>query len=105
MRVRVNSLYTYTPCGWDVFTPCTGNRLESDQIVRVINLPSAPKANTMGQCYVANPYTGEFLCMISCNSLTPLRTLAPELIGKINRRYKAAVASGQPRYQSSLAVR
>jgi hypothetical protein len=48
MRVRVNSLYRYNPCLWDVGRPCTGNNLIKGQIVRVINLPMAPKANTMG---------------------------------------------------------
>lgn len=71
MRVSVGSLYTYNAAGFDVFRPCAGNTLEDGQIVRVINLPSAPAANTMGQCYVANPYSCEFLCMVSTASLRP----------------------------------
>jgi hypothetical protein len=53
MRVRVNSIYRYNPVGWDVFRKCLGNTLTPGQLVRVINLPGAPPANTMGQCYVA----------------------------------------------------
>ena len=71
MEVRVNSLYRYDPNGWDRFRPCQGNSLEFGQLVRVINLPMAPKANTMGQCYVANPQTGKFICMVSTDSLVP----------------------------------
>lgn len=69
MRVRVNSNYRYNPIGWDVFRPCQGNTLKPGQVVRVINLPSAPPANTMGQCYVADPDTGKFICMVSTSSL------------------------------------
>ena len=69
MEVRVNSLYRYDPNGWDRFRPCQGNSLEFGQLVRVINLPMAPKANTMGQCYVGDPQTGKFLCMVSTDSL------------------------------------
>ena len=73
MKVKIGSLYTYAPNGFDRFRPCQGNTLELDHIVRVINLSSAPKANTMGQCYAADPYTCEFLCMVSIHSLRPLR--------------------------------
>lgn len=73
MRVRVGSLYQYNPCGWDVFRPCAGNNLTAGQTVRVVNLPSAPPANTMGQCYVANPETGRFICLVSTNSLDKVR--------------------------------
>jgi hypothetical protein len=69
MRVRVNSNYLYYPCGMDRCSPCQGNNLVKGQEVKVINLPSAPKANTMGMCYVADPITGKFLCMVSTASL------------------------------------
>jgi hypothetical protein len=69
MRVNVNSIYRYNPNGWDMFRPCDGNKLVQGQIVRVINLPMAPKANTMGQCYVADVITRKFICMVSTGSL------------------------------------
>jgi hypothetical protein len=71
MRVRVGSLYVYSPNGWDRIHPLTGNNLLPGQVVRVINLPMAPVANTMGQCYVADPGTGKFICMVSTGSLDP----------------------------------
>lgn len=71
MRVKVNSLYRYSANGWDTFRPCKGNTLRLGDIVRVINLPSAPKANTMGQCYVGD-LNGKFICMVSTNSLQSL---------------------------------
>jgi len=92
MRVKVGSLYTYSPVGFDRVRPCTGNTLELDQIVRVINLPSAPSANTMSHCYVADPYTCKFICLVSTSSLKPLRTIAPELVGKINSKARHEAA-------------
>ena len=86
MQVKVGGLYTYTPFGFDVFAPTAGNTLERDQIVRVINLPSAPPANSMTQCYVADPHTCKFICMVGTVSLTPLRNVAPDLVAKINRK-------------------
>jgi hypothetical protein len=72
-KVRVGSRYRYAPNGWDRFRPCKGNTLAVGQIVKVINLPSAPPANTMGQCYVSDPETGKFICMVSTASLIPMR--------------------------------
>lgn len=69
MKVRVGSTYVYSPNGIDISCPCKGNHLKEGQLVKVINLPMAPKANTMGQCYVADPTTGVFICMVSTNSL------------------------------------
>jgi hypothetical protein len=72
MKVRVNTNYIYSPNVWDAFRPCQHNDLKAGQLVKVINLPSAPRANTMGQCYVADPNTGEFICMVSTGSLMPV---------------------------------
>jgi hypothetical protein len=68
-KVRLNGLYKYSPVGWDVFHPCQGNTLQKGQTVRVIRLPGAPRENTMGQCYVGDPSTGRFICMVSTASL------------------------------------
>ncbi len=51
MRVRVNSIYRFNPNGWDRLRAC-GDLVKSGDLVRVINLPGCPPANTMGQCYV-----------------------------------------------------
>jgi len=51
MKVKVNSIYRFEANGWDKFNPC-GDLLKDGDLVQVINLPGAPKANTMGQCYV-----------------------------------------------------
>ena len=37
----------------------------------MVNLHGCPKANTMGQCYVADPESGRFIGMVDCHSLTP----------------------------------
>jgi len=70
MKVKVGATYVYEPNGWDTVMPVSNNNLKSGQVVRVINLPGAPKANTMGQCYVADVLTGQFLCMVSTVSLS-----------------------------------
>lgn len=67
-RVRVGSLYEYNPVLLDVVDGRTG--LQKGAVVRVVNLPGAPKANVMGHCYVADPNTGKFIGMVCTNSLT-----------------------------------
>lgn len=66
MRVRVGSLYVYQPNGFDVVLPKTD--LKAGTKVRVIQLPNAPKANTMGHCYVET-IAGEFKGLVSTSSL------------------------------------
>ncbi len=82
-KVRVGSLYVYSANGFDRFHPTSNNSLESGQVVRVINLPGAPKANTMGQCYVGERETGKFLCMVSTSSLTPLSEVISKLKAQV----------------------
>ena len=77
MRVRVGRLYRYEPIWWDIFFPCAGNTLKSGDIVRVIELPNAPKANTAGHCYVGDAYSGVFICMVCTRSLTPVKAVRP----------------------------
>lgn len=67
MIVRVGSIYTFHPCMVDIIHCITD--LRPGARVRVVNLPGAPKANTMGQCYVADPETGQFIGMVSTSSL------------------------------------
>ena len=51
MKVRVGSLYVYNPNLMDCIDPKAPS-LKAGDVCRVINLPMAPKANTMGQCHV-----------------------------------------------------
>lgn len=66
MRVRVNSVYTYHPVLMDMLDhrimAMPGDR------VRVVNLYGAPKANTMGHCYIES-MDREFLGLVNTNSL------------------------------------
>jgi hypothetical protein len=71
MKVRVGRVYEYRPVLLDMIDP--KSPLKSGEKCRVVNLPGcpkAPKANTMGHCHVEN-LKGEFLGLVSCNSLTP----------------------------------
>ncbi len=71
MRVRVGSKYVYNANGIDRFDPkCS---IANGTVVKVGNLPSAPKANTMGQCYVFDVNTGAFIGMVSTSSLSPVK--------------------------------
>lgn len=73
MKVRVNSLYTYDANGYDLCHAIKGESVANGSVVRVINLPGAPPANTMRMCYIANPTTGQFLRMVDTSSLTPYK--------------------------------
>jgi hypothetical protein len=70
-RVRVNSIYKYDPVLFDILQGPAD--LPVGTIVRVINLASAPKANTMGMCYVGDVATRKFIGMVCTNSLTPIK--------------------------------
>ena len=66
-RVTVGRLYTYHGVFFD---RVDGHPKPTEsQTVRVVNLPMAPKANTMGMCYVADQNTGEFIGMVMTASL------------------------------------
>ena len=82
MKVRVNSLYVYHPCMLDVVDGRTG--LKSGAVVRVINLPGCPRANTMGHCYVGDPNNGDkFIGMVATSSLHSKADYIAYLRGKI----------------------
>ena len=70
MRVRAGQLYRYNPVLIDRIDGRTN--LQKGTIVRVVNLPGCPKANTMGHCHVADPETGKFIGLVCCNSLEPI---------------------------------
>jgi hypothetical protein len=67
-RVRVGSTYEYRPVLIDRIDP--PYNLKAGDVVRVVNLPGCPKANTMGHCHVVHVESGEFAGLVSCNSLT-----------------------------------
>jgi len=69
-KVRVGSTYVFNASGMDIFdrrdyTPTDGT------IVTVVNQYGCPKANTMGQCYIA--IGGKFVGMVDTSSLTPVK--------------------------------
>lgn len=70
MRVRVGSKYTFNPVFFDVLNPPANLPLAPGDVVKVVNLYGAPKANTMGMCYVEKD--GVFAGMVMTNSLTPV---------------------------------
>ena len=67
MRVRVKSKYVFHPVLFDVFASAAPTAV-AGQIVRVINLYGAPKANTMNHCYIES-LDGKFLGLVHTNSL------------------------------------
>lgn len=67
MKVRTGSEYFFHPNLLDLVDGRTG--LKSGDIVRVVNLPGCPKANTMGHCHVEDRVTGAFIGLVHVNSL------------------------------------
>ena len=65
-KVKVGQVYTFNPCMWDVLD-AKGPLVKGDK-VKVVNLPGAPKANTMGHCY-AEHVTTHHVQLVHCNSL------------------------------------
>lgn len=49
-KVRANAKYVYRPVFFDVLNPPFD--VTEGEIVRVVNLPGCPKANTMRMCHV-----------------------------------------------------
>jgi hypothetical protein len=89
MKVRVNVVYVYHPNGLDRVDGRTD--LKSGELVRVVNLPGCPKANTMGHCYVIRTDgTGihgwkNAAGLVCCNSLHTKTDYCEYLKGEINR--------------------
>ena len=69
-RVRVNSVYVYSPVLIDIVNP--PYNVKAGDTVRVTNLPGCPKANTMGHAHVMH-LDGSFGGLVCTNSLQELR--------------------------------
>ena len=72
--VKANSCYIFNPTGYDVFDPKT--TLQKGEIVRVVNLPGCPRANTMRHCHVQaknNKGEWEFAGLVLTASLDKLK--------------------------------
>lgn len=66
MKVRLHQVYVYDPVMWDRLDPKTD--LQKGEEVRVIQMPGAPKPNTMNHCHVER-LNGDFAGLVHCNSL------------------------------------
>ena len=70
-KVRVNKTYRYNPVPFDVFNPAIPKLLVKGDVVKVVNKPGCPPANTFGMCYVEKD--GKFAGMVCTNSLEDLK--------------------------------
>ena len=70
-KVRVNKTYRYNPVPFDISNPAIPKLLQKGDIVKVVNLPGCPRANTMGMCYVQKD--DKFAGMVCTNSLEDLK--------------------------------
>jgi hypothetical protein len=68
MKVRANTEYIYYPNVLDKIDGRT--TLLPGDIVKVVNLPGCPKANTMQHAHVT--LNGQFAGLVHCNSLHKL---------------------------------
>lgn len=66
MKVRAGSTYRYEPVGMDMWD--SKALVPAGTIVKVVNLPGCPKANTMGHCHIQTT-DGKFAGLVLCNSL------------------------------------
>lgn len=64
--VHVQSVYVYNPVMIDIID-CR-NTAMIGEVVRVINLPNAPKANSMKHCYIQS-LNGDYRGMVHVDSL------------------------------------
>lgn len=65
-KVRAGKVYRYEPVLIDVVNP--PYNVQRGDLVRVVNMPGCPKANTMGHCHVDH-LDGQFGGLVCCNSL------------------------------------
>ena len=72
--------------------------IEANDIVRVVNLPSCPKANTMGHAHVEH-LGGEFAGLVCTNSLVPLT--AEEKSYVVRARTRTEISPSDSTIQSS----
>jgi len=68
MKVRAGQVYKYQPVIMDQMWDHGAGNLPENTQVRVVNLPMAPKCNTMGQCHIEH-LDGTFIGMVNTNSL------------------------------------
>jgi len=69
VKVRAGQRFIFRRSGWDTIWREHCPNVDEGQIVRVVQLPSAPKPGTMGQVHIEDAQTGEFLGMCSMKSL------------------------------------
>lgn len=70
MKVTANRNYIFYPNMLDRIDGRTN--LVPGTIVKVVNLPGCPRANTMGHAHVADKNTGKFIGLVCTNSLHSL---------------------------------
>lgn len=71
MKVHAGRQYVYDPVLLDRFDGRTN--LHKGDVVKVVNLPGCPRANTMGHCHVQY-LNGTFAGLVCCNSLHELKS-------------------------------
>jgi hypothetical protein len=87
-KVTAGRRYLFDPVPLDRFDSRTN--LSKGSVVRVVNLPGAPPANTMGHCYVAEPETGKFIGMVCTNSLVSMSD-ASRIVAELKAQLKEVV--------------
>lgn len=65
-KVRAGQIYRYHPVNLDLLHPPYS--VKPGDLVRVVNLPGCPPANTMGHCHVEH-LDGKFAGLVCTNSL------------------------------------
>jgi len=68
MKVRLHAVYTFRPVALDRLLSQHHDAVDG-QRVKVIQLPGAPRPNTIGHAHIADARTGAFLGMVATASL------------------------------------
>jgi len=71
MKVRLGQKYKYFPVPLDILSPTAPGVLKSGDVVKVIQLPGAPRPNTMNHAHVEKE-DGTFAGLVHTNSLQKL---------------------------------
>jgi len=87
MKVRANTEYIYHASLLDRVDGRT--ELKDGDVVRVVNLPGCPRANTMGHCHVTK--NGVFAGLVHTNSLHTRADYVVYLRAEIDERDRKAL--------------
>jgi hypothetical protein len=71
-KAKYSRKYRFEPNLFDRLNPPAGREIQPGDIVVKIQPYGCPKNGTMGQCFIGDPVTGEFIGLVCLNSLVKI---------------------------------